>query len=282
MGQGNGATRADGTARPPHPRSVPPTPDLVGLLDELARAQDRIAAARSGAVAGTAAAVVLELLGADSVVVALADPASPGELLVRAAAGEDAVGPGARLPVAGTLHGLPLVAGAPQLVLDVADLPDGTLAARHRPAWTGVRSAAAAPLLHQGRAAGVVLASAAAPGRFGEVHLRLLVLLAAVTAARLDLELEHGEAEEARSALGDRERLLAAVLNGLDVGLLAQDPLGRGLLTNAAAARILGLPEEELLTGGWRAVEAFGADRRVWEPEERPLARTQRHRRPQR
>ncbi|MGN6331060.1 MAG: sensor domain-containing protein [Motilibacteraceae bacterium] len=296
MGQGNGVTRADGTARPPHPRSVPPTPDLVGLLDELARAQETIAAARPGAVASTSADVVLGLLGADAVVIALDDrqhgpqldsqldpPA--GHLVVRAVCGDDPLQVGARLPVQGTLYGLPRATGRPQLVPDVAELAQGSAAGPtgvQGLGWTGAGSAVGAPLLHEGRPAGVLLATAAVPGRFGAVHLRLLVLLAAVTAARLDLDLERSGSEEARGALADRERLLAAVLNGLDVGLLAQDPLGRGLLTNDAAVRILGLPEEALLAGGWRDLEAFGADGRAWDPEQRPLARTQRSGQPER
>lgn len=229
-------------------------------FEALAAAQQAVerAGGELGAVLDVAAAGALAAVAAaDGAVVELCEGE---ELVYVAAAGSSAPHRGLRLPLAGTLSGRALAAGAPLLCEDSETDPRVDRAACRR---VGLRSMLVVPIARRGEAVGVLKLYAAAPRAFAEP---------ALTAARLLV----GAVSAGLGGVAEAEARHRAILDDLPVGVvLAEAPSGRILWGNRAVERIFRhpvLPSAGVEDyGAWRSYHADGAP--VDGPREYPLAR---------
>ena len=234
----------------------------VGLEPWFARvalAQRAIADAPVDDVLGTACAQIKTLLDADAVIVGTREG---DQVVCRAVEGLDTVPVGKGIPIETSLMGLALRTGEPQLCHD-GDADQRSDATVNRDA--GIRSSVIVPLMVEGRAVGAILVGAQRPNAFDDTDLALLDLVGSVTAGRLGLSLASTEHTGMRDALAAHARLLRAMFDGLDEGVILRDSAtGPPLLYNAAALRILGLPESDMRGASsadprWRATAEDGA-----------------------
>ena len=121
----------------------------------------------------------------------------------------------------------------------------------------GLRSYMVVPLLTQGRVLGAIsFVSAESGRRYGEADLRLAEELArraayAVDNARLyeEAQKEISERRWAQEELKASRDQLEAILQGVAEGITAQDPTGKLIYANEAAARLTGFSSvQEMLT----------------------------------
>ncbi len=121
----------------------------------------------------------------------------------------------------------------------------------------GLRSYMVVPLLTRGRILGAIsFVSAESGRRYGEADLRLAEELArraayAVDNARLyeEAQKEISERRWAQEELKASRDQLEAILQGVAEGIIAQDPTGKVIYANEAAARLIGFSSvQEMLT----------------------------------
>src|ERR687886_185305 len=119
----------------------------------------------------------------------------------------------------------------------------------------GFTSVIIVPLVARGRTLGVIILVTAESGRrYGEADLELAEELArraalAVDNARLyeEAQKEISEREKVQQELRSSRNQLEIILQGVGDGITAQDPNGRLIYANEAAARILGYPSVQAL-----------------------------------
>ena len=238
---------------------MPAAADLLRIID----AQRALAGARSDreTIFQLLAETARDLVGADGALVAERD----GEQLVARVSVGTAPAPGDMIPVEGTLGGLAILTGMPQLCRDGLADPrtDAEICRR-----TNTRSSVVVPLLRDGRAIGLLAVVSPRPGAFDEMHLQLISLLADVAGHRL-VQAMSGEQDEQLRARS------AAALEAMTEGLMAHDLSGAVVYANESAQRILGVRFDNLQGRGsfdarWRIVREDGTD---FPPESHPQMR---------
>ncbi len=179
---------------------APPARAAVPVV-RLSRVQQRIRAAGLPDVLRVTAQQVLELCGADLVIVSTSDDDGTS-LVAREVCGSPWTGaphPGDRVPLEGSLAGLALTTGVSRLCVDGAD--DARSDAR-RNARFGIGSSLAVPLTRDGEVVGVVSVLAREPGRFDAEDLAAAELTCGTASDRLaQLVAEFGAAELHRTVL---------------------------------------------------------------------------------
>lgn len=214
------------------------------MLERLRRAHEAIVAAGDDEVPHVVCAQIAAVLGSDAASVCT----QQGDgLVARAVTGQPIVAAGDAISAVGTLAGLVLRTGEPVLCTDAREDPRTD---PRRSAEVGMLSSVIAPLRLGGEVIGLLEASSPLPGRFDEVDLWLLDLLAGLAATRLERVLE-GEAQRAsRQAVEDRERLMETVFDSLQQGVWVLDAAGLLMMANPSADRLLGVAPGALIDRG--------------------------------
>jgi PAS domain S-box-containing protein len=147
-----------------------------------------------------------------------------------------------------------LRSGEPEMMAEIPEefLEAAAVDAAHREILRelGLRSYMVVPLVARARTLGAISMIAAESGRrYGQADLALAQELArraalAVDNARLyeEAQTEIAEREWAQEELRDSRDQLDAILRGVADGVTAQDPTGRIIYANEAAARMIGFP----------------------------------------
>jgi diguanylate cyclase (GGDEF)-like protein len=148
------------------------------------------------------------------------------ELVCRAVAGRPgSAKPGDRLSVRGTLAGLAVRTGEPQLCLD--SLTDDRVDPE-RNRRVGVRSSVVVPLVHAGSVLGNLSVLSSRPHQFGAGHRDVLTLLASAGAQAVAVAVERQDGRTTRQALADSRRMLGAARHVSGAGVWQWDvPTGR-------------------------------------------------------